>query len=74
MILIKGLISFCEFENKEIQVDENELVEVLASKVSAMPSGLLDSLTPTEIRDLLCFIGYLPQEQLAEEKPATVRR
>ena len=61
-------------ENKEITLQESEIDEVLPSKVSAMPAGLLDTLTPTEIRDLLCFVGYLPQEQLAEEKPATIRR
>ncbi len=61
-------------ENKEVRVPKEEIDEVLPSKVSAMPAGLLDTLTPSEIRDLLCFIGYLPQENLAEEKPATIRR
>jgi putative heme-binding domain-containing protein len=61
-------------ENKEIQIPEGEVDEVLPSKVSAMPAGLLDDLTPTEIRDLLCYIGYLPQERLAEDGPTTIRR
>ena len=62
-------------DNKEIHVPKSEVDEVLPSKVSAMPAGLMDTLTPSEIRDLLCFIGYLPQENnIAEEKPVTVRR
>lgn len=61
-------------ENKELQIAKADIDEVLPSKVSAMPAGLLDTLTPSEIRDLLCFIGYLPQESVAEEKPVTLRR
>lgn len=61
-------------DNKEILIAKADVDEVLPSKVSAMPAGLLDTLTPSEIRDLLCFIGYVPQENLAEEKPITVRR
>ena len=61
-------------ENKELLVAKADIEEVLPSKVSAMPAGLMDTLTPSEIRDLLCFIGYLPQENIAEEKPTTLRR
>ncbi len=61
-------------ENKDFVIPKDEIDEILPSKVSAMPAGLLDKLTPTEIRDLLCYVGYLPQEQVAEEKPATIRR
>ncbi|MEQ1828192.1 MAG: HEAT repeat domain-containing protein, partial [Pirellula sp.] len=61
-------------ENKEIALSETEIDEILPSKISAMPAGLLDDLTPSEIRDLLCFVGYLPELQVAEEQPASVRR
>lgn len=61
-------------ENKELRVPREEVEEILPSKTSAMPAGLIDTLSPSEIRDLLCFVGYLPNEQVAEEKPATVRR
>jgi hypothetical protein len=39
-----------------------------------MPAGLLDELSPTEIRDLMCFLGFIPEEKKAAEKPATIRR
>jgi putative heme-binding domain-containing protein len=61
-------------QDTEIRIAEDEIEEILPSRTSAMPSGLLDSLTPTEIRDLLCFMGYVPHEQMAEQKPAGTRR
>ena len=60
-------------QEKEIQVPQDEIEEIMPSKISAMPSGLLDMLTPTEIRNLLCYFGYIPQEQIAE-KSAPLRR
>ena len=39
-----------------------------------MPAGLLDTLSPSEIRDLMVYLGYVPAEKLAQEKPAAVRR
>lgn len=61
-------------ESKDFVVPKDEIEEILPSKVSAMPSGLFDKLTPTEIRDLMCYVGYIPQNEIAEEKPTTVRR
>jgi putative heme-binding domain-containing protein len=61
-------------QEKEVQIREDEIEEILPSRVSAMPSGLLDNLTPTEIRDLLSFMGYVPQEQIAEQRSPAVRR
>ncbi len=60
-------------QEKEVQIPQDEIEEIMPSKLSAMPSGLLDSLTPTEIRNLLCYFGYVPQEQIAE-KNAPLRR
>ena len=61
-------------ENKEFIISSADIDEVAPSKVSAMPAGLLDNLTPTEIRDLMCYLGFLPEEKKAAEKPATIRR
>jgi len=60
-------------QEKEVQIPQDEIEEIMPSKLSAMPAGLLDSLTPTEIRNLLCYFGYVPQEQIAE-KSAPLRR
>ena len=61
-------------ENKEFVLSEDQIEEVQNSKTSVMPAGLLDNLTPSEIRDLMVYLGYVPAEKLAQEKPAAVRR
>ncbi|MFM8569985.1 MAG: c-type cytochrome, partial [Pirellula sp.] len=61
-------------ENKEFMIPEDQIEEVQSSKTSVMPAGLLDNLSPSEIRDLLVYLGYVPAEKMAEEKPAAVRR
>lgn len=66
-LLVKGS------DMKEAVVAEEDIGEVHPSKVSLMPSGLLDSLSAEEIRDMFAYMGFVPT-QLAE-KPAkpTVR-
>jgi putative heme-binding domain-containing protein len=54
---------------QEHTVAEEDIEEILTSKVSLMPSGLLDSLTAEEIRDLFAYMGYVPAAQVAD-KPA----
>jgi putative heme-binding domain-containing protein len=61
-------------ENKEFVVPEDQIDQVQSSKSSVMPAGLLDSLTPSEIRDLMVYLGYVPAEKMAQEKPSSVRR
>ncbi|MBU6387328.1 MAG: hypothetical protein KGS49_15410, partial [Planctomycetes bacterium] len=61
-------------ENKEFVVPEDQIDQVQSSKSSVMPAGLLDSLTPSEIRDLMVYLGYVPAEKMAQEKPSAVRR
>jgi len=61
-------------ENKEFVLADEEIEELIPSKMSVMPSGLLDDLSPSEIRDLMAYLGYVPSEKMAENKPGTVRR
>lgn len=61
-------------ENKEFVLAEDQIEEVQSSKSSVMPAGLLDNLTPSEIRDLMVYLGYVPAEKMAQEKPASMRR
>jgi len=61
-------------ENKEFLVAEDQIEEVQSSKTSVMPAGLLDNLTPAEIRDLMVYLGYVPAEKMAQEKPSAMRR
>jgi putative heme-binding domain-containing protein len=86
--VVTGMVS--ENANGSITVRDSELVEhVIAeqdieqmepSKISMMPSGLLDNLTAAQIRDMLTFMGFVPEQpsqpsQTAEKpsKPAVKR-
>jgi putative heme-binding domain-containing protein len=54
-------------DRREVHFASQEIEEIIPSKQSLMPSGLLDDLTPIEIRDLLCYLGYVPpMTQIAE--------
>jgi len=61
-------------ENKEFVLPEEQIDEIQSSKTSVMPAGLFDTLSPTEIRDLMVYLGYVPAEKLAQEKASAVRR
>ncbi len=52
-------------------VSEEDIEEIVPSKVSMMPSGLFDSLSAEEIRDLFAYMGFVPT-QIAE-KPKVLR-
>ena len=63
-------------DRQQVQVANDDIEEIVPSKQSLMPDGLLDRLTPLEIRDLLCYLGYIPPiTQLAEPTSSnTIRR
>lgn len=63
-------------DRQQVKVADKDIEEIVASKYSLMPDGLLDNLTPVEIRDLLCYLGYVqPMTQIAEPSPtSTIRR
>jgi putative heme-binding domain-containing protein len=42
--------------NKQVSIDRKEIEEMMESKVSAMPSGLLNRMTQEEILDLLAYL------------------
>jgi putative heme-binding domain-containing protein len=50
-------------ELKEHLVAEQDVDEILPSKQSLMPSGLLDELSAAEIRDLMTYLGFVPEKQ-----------
>ena len=54
-------------QGKRIRIDANDVQEVSSNKVSAMPEGMLDSLSMTEIRDLMAYLTKQSESTLAEE-------
>ena len=59
----RGNIKLRDATGKTIAISAADVEEVLVSKVSMMPSGLMDSLTQPEIRDLMSYLKLLPAEK-----------
>lgn len=55
-------------------VAEQDVDTIVPSKQSLMPSGLIDSLTSTEIRDLMTFMGYGPSQQQVADRASEIQR
>jgi putative heme-binding domain-containing protein len=43
-------------------IAEQDIDQIQPSQASLMPSGLLDTLSATEIRDLMTYLGFVPQQ------------
>lgn len=61
-----GLLRVLRSDLTQLTVPDEDIEEITTSKVSMMPSGLLEKLSAEEVRDLLCYMGYIPEEQVAE--------
>jgi putative heme-binding domain-containing protein len=60
---------------EEHMIAEQDIEQIVPSKVSLMPSGLLDSLTAADIRDMMTFLGYVPdQQQVAGKEPPSLKK
>lgn len=68
-----GSLIVKDSELNEHVVAEEDIEEMVPSKVSMMPSGLFDSLSAEEIRDLFAFMGYVPTQVAEKPKLPTVR-
>jgi putative heme-binding domain-containing protein len=69
-----GSLTVRDSDLNEHFVSEEDIEEVLPSKVSLMPSGLLDSLTAEEIRDMFAYMGFLPLQMAEKNAQAPVLR
>ena len=61
-----GSLTIRDSELKHHTIAEQDIAQVQPSKVSVMPSGLLDRLTIEEIRDLFAYMGYVSTQQVAQ--------
>jgi putative heme-binding domain-containing protein len=72
-----GSVTIRDSNLRETVVAEQDVDQVHPSKVSLMPSGLLDNLSAEEIRDLMAYLGFVPAQEVAEtpqpNKPAKLR-
>ena len=54
-------------QGKRIRIDANDVQEISNSSSSAMPEGLLDDLSMTEVRDLMAYLMKQSSSTLANE-------
>ena len=62
-----GTLTVRDSKLHETIIAEQDVDEIMPSKTSLMPSGLLDNLSASEIRDLLAFMGFVPAQQSTSE-------
>jgi len=56
---------------RQVAINNEDIEEIVSSKQSIMPDALLDKLSPNDIRDLMCYLGYVPTApQVAETRSA----
>jgi putative heme-binding domain-containing protein len=60
-------------DGKETVLPRGEVKELRASSVSLMPSGLLETLKESQVRDLLTFLLYEPPQRTKTEVNAVLR-
>lgn len=62
-------------DGKKIEIADSEVDQIKQDKVSAMPEGLLDDLSPEEIRDLFAYMLSSNPERVADknEEDSTTR-
>jgi putative heme-binding domain-containing protein len=72
----EGVITLVDSQANEITISEENVEMTEPSNVSMMPSGLIDTLSATEIRDLLTFLGFVPEQaaQVADNPETTQQR
>ncbi len=57
-----GNIVIRDAQSKEVSFSEENVEKIEPSSTSLMPSGLFDRLSSSEIRDLMTFLGYVPDQ------------
>lgn len=61
-----GSLTVRQSNLEEVVVAEQDIEEIQTSKVSVMPSGLLDNLTAEQIRDMFAYMGFLAPQEVAK--------
>ena len=65
---LSGEIVVLQSDGTKVRLPQSEVDEIIPSKVSAMPEGLLDELSLQEITDLFAFLGS-PRKDRVVSKP-----
>jgi putative heme-binding domain-containing protein len=68
-----GSLVVLQSDAQKVRVEKSDVEDVAASKNSAMPEGLLNTLSLEEIASLFAYLGQQPQESITSRRSATVR-
>ena len=69
-----GQVTVLDSDGNKHVVPDAEINDIIANRQSAMPEGLLDTLTLVEISDLFAYLGMLPAESVARRESGTPTR
>ena len=72
--LPNGKVKVVRSDLSEVVIAKDDVDVISPSKVSFMPTGLFETLSGEEIRDLMAYLGYIPGESMADSKPAKTTR
>ena len=56
---------------EKVRIEKNDIDEIVPSRKSSMPEGLLDTLTLEEISDLFAYLGVIPAQSVARRNVET---
>ena len=65
-----GSVKLRRADQSEVTIPGEDIEEIRTSKTSLMPANLLDVLLAEEIKDLMCYLGYVPDQAQLAEQPA----
>lgn len=61
-------------DGRKVTISEDNIDEIVPSRVSAMPDGLLDELSLEEIADLFAYLGRMPSASVTRRaEPAEIK-
>ena len=60
-------------DGQQIELAHEQIEQILPSRVSAMPTGLLNSLTLEQVADLFAFLGQEKLSSVAEKQQTDKR-
>lgn len=64
-----GIVTVLLTDGEKVELPQEDIESISPNRTSAMPSGLLNSLSLQEVADLFAYLGQDRKEVLAKEKP-----
>ncbi len=69
-----GTVTIRDAQSQETTISDETIELIEPSKISMMPTGLIDTFSAAEVRDLLTFLGYVPEQQQVAQREGEAPR